>query len=254
MVDVSVVITAHREGLIANSSLKSAQKAIEHARAAGITVEAIAMLDNADALTVEVFSEAHQIVPGISVNRVAFSDAGFARNAAANLASGKYIALLDADDFWLSDWIEKAYQAAEADTRDVVWHPEVNVYFGLPGTQHLFLHHDMEDPAFKMATLAFTNCWTSLCFARADLFRRVPYTGSDLAGGIGYEDWTWNIDVLDAGALHKIVPGTSHMIRRKMVSLLKASNDLQCIPRPNDFFRKRFAARFAEFSEPGARG
>lgn len=239
---------------MAVSSLRSAQKAIEHARAAGLTVEAIAMLDNPDELTVQVFERAHEEVPGISVNRVSFGDAGFSRNAAAQLARGKYIALLDADDFWMASWPTEAFRAAEADAREIVWHPEVNVYFGLPGAAHLFIHQDMEDPAFKMGTLAFTNCWTSLCFAKADLFRRVPYTGSDLIGGIGYEDWSWNIDVLDAGALHKIVPGASHMIRRKITSLLRMSNDLQCIPRPNDFFKKRFATRFAEFSAHDARG
>lgn len=240
--DVTAIITAHREGLIANTSLKSLKKAVEHARAAGVRVEVIAMLDNADDMTAELFYEAYKIIPGISVNRVSFGDAGFSRNSAAQLAQGKYIALLDADDLWMEEWITKAFAAAESDSREVVWHPETNVYFGDPARSHLFIHHDMEDPQFRIATLVHTNCWTSLCLAKTSLFRKVPYTGTDLKGKIGYEDWSWNIDVIEAGAIHKIVPGTAHMIRMKKTSLLRVTNDFGCIPRPTDFFRKRLTA------------
>jgi hypothetical protein len=40
--------------------------------------------------------------------------------------------------------------------------------------------------------------------------RAVPNTGTDLKNNIGYEDWRWNIDVVNNGGIHKIVPNTAY--------------------------------------------
>lgn len=241
--DITAVITAHHEGMIAIPSLRSLQIATECAREAGLSVEVIAMLDRPDDVTVEVFRCAHEHVPGISVHTVNFGDPGFSRNEAAKIAKGKYIGLLDADDLWYSEWLREAFRAAEADPREVVWHPAANLYFGAEGRQHVFVHPDMDSPEFHISALAVTNCWTSLAFAKTDLFQRVPYTGTDLEGGIGYEDWSWNVDVIEAGAIHKIVPGMLHTIRMKQVSVLNSTNARACLPRATDLFRKHIAAK-----------
>lgn len=235
--DVTALITAHGEGLIADSSIHSMKKAVDLARAAGVTVEIMAMLDRPDDLTAECFEHNRKIVPDISIHQVDFGDAGFSRNHGASLARGKYIALLDADDLWMESWVVEAFMAAENDSREIVWHPHVNVYHGMES--HVFMHIDMEDPLYDSSVLAYTNPWTSLSFARTDLFRRVPYTGTDLKNGIGYEDWSWNIDVMKEGAIHKVIPGTAHMIRQKPVSLVRRTNASNCIPRPTDFLKNK---------------
>lgn len=237
--DITAVINGHAEGLMAHASLQSLKKCANIANAQGIRVELIAVLDNPNELTLDVFEEFARANPELNILKVAHGDLGYSRNSAAQQARGKYIAFLDADDIWGDDWLVKAFLAAEADRRDIAWHPEVNVYFGV--TPNIFLHMDMEDPRFHIANLAYANAWTSLCFVSAAFLRAVPYAGTRLRDHIGYEDWCWNIDVVDNGGLHKVVPKTAHAIRTRSVSLVKQTTAAGCIPRPSDFFRKKFA-------------
>ncbi|MFM0494279.1 glycosyltransferase family 2 protein [Paraburkholderia caledonica] len=239
--DITAVINGHAEGLIAQPSLCSLSKAVASARSSGLRVEPLAILDRPNPITLEVFAEYARIEPELRIEIVEHGDLGFSRNSAVEKSRGKWIAFLDADDLWGADWLIRAHAAAEADPRKIVWHPEVCAYFGV--TPYVFLHIDMEDPSFCIADLGYTNLWTSLCFTAADLLRAVPYAGTDLKNGIGYEDWCWNVDVLHSGGIHKIVPSTAHAIRTKGVSLVKQTSAADSIPRPSDYFRKLIAAR-----------
>jgi len=238
--DITAVINGHAEGLIAEPSLRSLSRAAATARLSGLRVELLAILDKPNAITQEVFNEFARHEPGLRIEIVEHGDLGYSRNSAVERALGKWIGFLDADDIWGADWLVRAHAAAEADPRKIVWHPETNAYFGV--TPYIFLHVDMEDPSFHIADLGYTNLWTSLCFTAADLLRAVPYAGTDLKNGIGYEDWCWNIDVLNSGGIHKIVPNTAHAIRTRSVSLVKQTSAADSIPRPSDFFRKVVAA------------
>ncbi|MBP0593891.1 glycosyltransferase [Paraburkholderia sp. LEh10] len=244
--DITAVINGHAEGLVAQPSLRSLAKCAAVARATGLRVELLAILDKPNAITEEVFAEFARVEPGLRIKVAQHGDLGFSRNTAVEEARGKWIGFLDADDIWSADWLVLAHAAAESDPRKVVWHPEVNAYFGV--TPNIFLHIDMEDPAFRIADLGFTNLWTSLCFTSADLLRSVPYVGTDLKNGIGYEDWCWNVDVVNSGGIHKIVPNTAHAIRTRRVSLVKQTSAADSVPRPSDFFRKVLAATRAERS------
>lgn len=242
--DITAVINGHREGLLATSSLRSFKRAVGYARSKGLTVEMIAVLDKADTLTTEIFEDFQSQNPDFRIINVSHGDSGFSRNTAGLEASGEWIGFLDADDFWGENWLAAAHDAGVADPRQIAWHPEVNVYFGV--TPHLFIHVDMEDPRYTVAGLVHGNYWTSLCFTRTNFFRSVPNTGTELDRNIGYEDWSWNIDVIKNGGLHKIVPGTSHAIRTKSVSVVKRTTAANCIPRPTDFFRRIIGARKIE--------
>jgi glycosyltransferase involved in cell wall biosynthesis len=237
--NITAVINGHAEGLMAHSSLLSLKKCADIAEGMGVKVELLAVLDKPDELTSDVFDAFANINSKLRVIKVDHGDLGYSRNSAAQEAKGKYLAFLDADDIWGDEWLVRAFAAAEADQRNIAWHPEVNVYFGV--TPNIFLHMDMEDPRFHIANLAYTNPWTSLCFVSAEFLRAVPYAGTRLKDHIGYEDWCWNIDVVDNGGLHKIVPQTAHAIRTRNVSLVKQTTAAGCIPRPSDFFRNKIS-------------
>lgn len=238
--DVTVVVIAHEEGDLAVASLRGVARAVATAERAGVSTEVVVVLDRPDAATIAVVSATAPA--DWRVATVDFGDPGSSRNAGARLARGRWIAHVDADDLCDPRWLVDAFRAAESEPRLAVWHPELNVYFG--EAVHVWRHVDMDDPSFDPAVLVHTNCWTALCFAPRALLLAEPYRATDQERRFGYEDWTWNRDVLDRGAVHRIVPGTGHLIRVKPTgSVFRRSQAMRFIPHPTDLFRHRIAAR-----------
>lgn len=197
----------------------SALRAISTASDSGYSTEIIAVLDKPNALTREVVSGMLTNVGRIV--ELEFGDVGRARNEGIREASGDFIALLDADDLWGPNWLLEALRCAEQRSDPIVWHPEVNIYIG--SSNHILHHKDMENSAFEPTSLMLENRWTALSFARRELYLSNPYPVSDIVQGIGFEDWAWNMNVITNGALHKVVPGTGHIIRRKRVASLSGA-------------------------------
>ena len=225
-VTVSVVLTVHREGLLLGATLRSVDRAVEAALKAGFSIELVVSLDRPDPITREVIASWIDRAAICLENDI--GDLGLCRNRCIERASGEFVAIADGDDLWSRSWLVEAGTAALVDRRKIVWHPEVSVFFG--EENFLFCHVDMEDERFDRLSLVAINPWTSLCFASRELFLQVPYPETDLALGIGYEDWRWNRRVLEFGALHKIVVGTCHLIRRKGSSLLTHSAAAKALP------------------------
>jgi glycosyltransferase involved in cell wall biosynthesis len=237
--DVTVILNAHQEGLLAQPTLASLSQALDHAAGSGVQSEVIAVLDRPDAVTVEVFSSFVQSRNDANLLVVDNGDPGMSRNDGVLAGRAEWIALLDADDLWGANWLSAAYHAATAEPRLVVWHPEISLYFG--EDEHVFLHVDMEDPNYDPMGLAIANYWTALCFAPRPLLLEEPHPSTNLKRQIGYEDWSWNMTVIARGALHKVVPGTGHAIRRKKSSNLRRSNAIGCVPPPSEMFRVMLA-------------
>lgn len=231
---VTAVVNAHSEGLLAQPSIKSLGQARARAEQNGIQVEVVVVLDRPTAVTEEFFSDQAHLQPWLRLVTVNFGDPGLSRNAGVSAAAGDWIAFLDADDLWGANWLVAAHSAAEADARSIVWHPEVNVYFG--AEDKILVHVDMESPQFDVAGLAVRNYWTALCFAKRAFLLSVPYPATNLGHQIGYEDWGWNMETIARGALHKVVPGTGHVIRVRAASVVRRTTEAECLPRPSEMF------------------
>ncbi|MGF6425634.1 glycosyltransferase involved in cell wall biosynthesis [Bradyrhizobium elkanii] len=213
------------------------------AQSKGLLVEIFCVLDKSSPLTSEIISTWATKHEHARVLDVQFGDLGLARNSGVATASGEWIAFVDGDDLWGENWLTAAHQAALAEPRSTIWHPEVNLYFS--ARPHAFVHIDMDDPTFSPSILALTNCWTALCFAKRSVFVDVPYRQVDHHRQIGYEDWAWNIETIALGNIHKIVPGTSHAIRTKEESLVRRTTAAGCLPYPTNMFRDILAERHA---------
>lgn len=246
--DVTAVINAHREGLMVASTLESVAKAVKVAHGQGISVEVIAIADRPDDVTLKVL-ESFDRLP-IDIRVADNGDLAESRNEAVRHGNGDFVAFIDGDDLWGPEWIVRAVNAARTETRECVWHPEVNLYFS-DTTQWLFHHPDMDAEDFDVWRQLVTNCWTALSFARRSVYLRHPYVRNEISKGTGYEDWSWNCTTIAQGIIHKTVPDTCHFIRKKSFSMVQETNTNEALVSRHDLY-SYLSARGVRKAEPGA--
>jgi glycosyltransferase involved in cell wall biosynthesis len=228
---ISVIVTAHHEGLYAHASMLSLVRAIAAVNRDGWSVEVLVVLDRACPQTRAYFGESAPFP--VQTLEVDLGDPGLARNAGIRQASGEWLACLDADDLWSENWLIAAVRAARSDSREIVWHPESSFFFG--ATPYLMAHPDMDRDPLDLLSLSTRNFWTALSFSRREVYLQNPYQEGRLSDGLGYEDWAWNTQVLTRGVIHKCVPETMHFIRQKPVSQRLRSDHGCCLMIPTAF-------------------
>lgn len=225
MPDVTVVLTAHREGVLAGATARSACAAIEHAQSSrGLSVEVIAVLDRPTRdtrLVLEHGLSGLQNVP-VRILEVETGDPGQSRNIGIAEAAGTCSTFLDGDDLWSRNWLSAAWDLNQA-RPDAVAQSMCNVVFGLHTT--LWWHVDSESGLFDPDYLAWANYWDAMSFARTDIYRRFPFKANDLKLGFGHEDWHWSVVTYQAGIAHKPVAGTIHFKRRRAGSQMSLVED-----------------------------
>ncbi|MBP0616040.1 glycosyltransferase family 2 protein [Jiella mangrovi] len=228
MHDITCVITGHHERRIAIPSLRSFQIAIEEAQKAGLTVQALYLLDNPDDLTQSLFER--YAVAGGQLKLVDFADQGLVRNAATEDATGRYIAFLDGDDLWSRTWLVEAVAFLKEQKRRTIAHPAYNYFF--ENQASIFCHVDQEAPEFRLDMLRLVNYWDALSVCETEIHREFPFGMRDIEGGFAYEDWAWNCETLAAGIVHKVVPDTILFKRRQAMSqTIRASANKSMIRR-----------------------
>lgn len=238
-VDISAVINLHSEGYLCKPSLASLDRCVEHARANGTVTETVLILDNPDAKTAEFVRR--QKRDDWNIFEIFEKDLGAARNYAVQRSKGELVAFLDGDDLWCEDWLTSCVRASKRSTRKAIWHPELNIYFG--ADSRVFRHIDMESDEFDLLDLLFSNLWTALACTHRDILLEIPYPRTDLKRQLGYEDWGWNLRTIEAGLVHKTVPGTVHAVRIKQAhpSLVQQTTRAGATPAPNKAFRSLLA-------------
>ena len=229
MADVAAIITGHAEGVMAGLSFRSLLDAVEVARAGGLEVDVLVVLDNPTDAMRAVFAEADR--HGATVAEVSYADQGKVRNSAVELVTAEHVAFLDGDDLWSENWLAEAHRVCAADPQAVA-HPELNWFFG--GQQNLYFLPDQTDPAFDPALLRIANPWDALCLAPRRAYLEHPFTGRAVADGYAYEDWHWNLETFLAGFVHRVVPETIHFKRRREGSQYVQARARSVLTRPSD--------------------
>lgn len=232
---VAIILTAHREGVLAHHMLSALQRCRETAEASGAQVRFVVCADRADVTTVEAIRRHHDFRPGDLVEITDFGDVGMARNHGIGRVDAEWIGVCDADDLVSDDWITSALGVLGPEPRAIV-HPEWVVFFGssngitrLVGCDH---------PVFNAEILLVANPWNSCAFAARETFVSIPYVATSPAQtGFGYEDWHWNAETFAAGHRHLVAPGVVHCVRRKRLGSMNALHAaFDSLPRPSRFF------------------
>lgn len=222
MLDLSIIITAHSEGLIAHKTMLSILEAAKKLPAS-VQYEVIISIDNGDVATKSYFNR-YGNDDSIKVIHLNYKDLSASRNHAVSESRGKYVSFLDADDLISENWLRDSFLLLKASEQDVVYHPEYSITFG---DDNLLWHkRDSHELAFDTLCLVDNNLWDSPCIAKKSVFMRHPYFKN--GDGFGYEDKHFNSETLAAGIPHRVVPGTVLFVRRKYTGsmLRQASADL----------------------------
>lgn len=234
--DVSAVLVAHREGWMAYPSLTSLSLAKRHAEKNNISVEIIIILDRTDSITNEYIKA--NCPADARLEYIDEGDASASRNHGVSIAKGDFIAFLDGDDLWSENWLKEAYRMASKSERKAVYHPQINILFDQEDL--LLFRRDCEDPEFKLDFLNHVSYWSSLSFAKKEIYQQFPYQNNNLKNGFGYEDWQWSCETINNGFLHKIVPCTTHYTRRKKINSLQTKMATSgCLMLPSKLFLHR---------------
>jgi glycosyltransferase involved in cell wall biosynthesis len=211
MVDISVIITGHREGIIAGATVRSALAAIAHAQSLlPLEIEIIAVLDGPDEVTRSILESA--LADKGRFVTVHEGDPGQSRNRGVEQARGKYATFLDADDLWSFNWLAEAWRFSEA-TPGVIAHSTMNIVFG--HERLIWWHVDSQSPLFDKDYLEISNYWDAMSFAPIEIYRTYPFKANNIPLGFAHEDWHWNAVTFAAGIPHRPVPDTVHFKRRR---------------------------------------
>ena len=235
-IDISVIVTLHREGILAHASLISICQSISSARSSGVMVELIIVLDNADAKTTEIV-EGHPRLDGdFRILHVTNGDLALSRHSGIAVSRGAYISLVDGDDIVSRDYFQLHFERAAALDKDHVLHPEMVISFGQYNAFNWQV--DQAGQYFHKPSLLKINPWISAAFAHRSVFERVPQVAIDTRKtGFGFEDWNWNCETIAKGMVHRLAPGTAYFYRRKFVgSMNKNSLSANAVMPPNSLF------------------
>lgn len=235
---VGTVVTFHREGILAHTTLRSYFLARRVAAAAGVDVRFYFIADKADAHTISVLRNHPELDGTEQVLEVDVGDLALARNIGVQAADTRFVCTLDGDDLVSRNYFaEHARQLAQSD-EGVILHPEMVVSFGMYNAFNW--QADQTGPYFSRESLMTVNPWISAAFARHEVFERTPYAPCyPTTTGFGYEDWYWNCETVARGHVHRLAWGTAYFYRRKLAgSLNESSRSLNAVMPKTSLFAR----------------
>lgn len=235
--DVTVILNVHREGLASINSMKSMIDASTHAIGDGLAVECLIVADRSDRDTLDATTLMTDV--GATLLEADYGDLSGARNLGVKHSRGRFLAFLDGDDLWSRNWVSEAYKEAHKNPLETVFHPEANLFFGQNFSPSWLVHEDDTTYESNWITLAMRNHWTSLSFANKQIYESVPYKPNCIEKRLGYEDWSWNADVISRGCRHKTVKGTVHFVRVSAISMARRARAARSLMTPTTMFQNK---------------
>ncbi len=217
---LSVIITAHDEGLLLHKTLLSLKRALAHLKS--IDYEVILHIDNGSASLDDYLGR--NVAPlKMTVFRNKFGDSGESRNYGVKKASGKYVFFIDADDLISDNFFKESIKILEESEQDILIHPEACLTFENKGYKNvLWMMNNSSKIDRDIFVLFEKNLWINSVIGKREIFLRYPYPKTE--NGFGHEDYAFNIITIGAGIRHSIAPNTVFFYRQKSDSILRSNN------------------------------
>ncbi len=174
----------------------------------------------------------------VKIVEVDHRDLGASRNTGIRAATGAAVAILDGDDYYSTNWIERAWFYLKEYGDQVILHPEFVINFG-SHTAYCW-QVDQAGKYYHQDGLLVNNYWTSWTFAKRSVYLQCPYSvTSPVLTGFGYEDWHWNCETIAAGYEHRLAWGSIGFYRRKKNSLVVSTAQAGAIVPTTQLFKRK---------------
>lgn len=211
-VDISIIITAHAEGILLHKTLGSIDRAVELLDKSAISYEIILHVDNETKAMKEYLSQQAFLDRSITVYKNSFGDLGSSRNFAVSKARGTFIAFIDADDLMSQNWLQDGYQFLNTHTiGKYVAHAEMTIEFG--DANSVIQKYGEINKETDTLLNVYSARWNSVIMAPRDMLSNLPYPKND--PGFGYEDWYLSCSFIEHDIHNVLIPNTVIFVRRK---------------------------------------
>ncbi len=204
-IEVSIIITAHTEGLLAHKTMLSVLRSAELLEKQRIPYEIIIHIDNGDAATIDYYNR-YQKDTRFRIFTNSFGEPASSRNFAAKQAVGKYLMLVDGDDLISRNWLLDGYNILKKSTTPLILHPEVDLTFGVDSEIRMWRMRNSYDLDKDTLILFGRNRWCAGTYLSRETALKYPYIPA--SHGYGYEDWHFNQETRGAGVIHDVIPGS----------------------------------------------
>lgn len=230
MTDLTLIVTAHNETVVAGPTMRAADLAVRAARDRGYTVQPIIALDAATERTTAYFQQSR--FDHWERRVMHEGDLGRVRNALVPETEGAFIAFLDADDIFSENWLAEGVATLKAGAERgerLIAHSELNVMFDRK--QAVTRNIDQDSPLWTPYHFYLRNYWDSLCLSPREAHLEVPYVHRDIPRGLSFQDYQYSIETTARGWKHVVVKDTIIFKRRRDFSLVVESNNRRSVVR-----------------------
>lgn len=215
--DLSIIVAAHHEGLIAHKTMLSILRATAALEPGSF--EIIVTIDNGDKETIDYF-ERYANDDSVCIYQISFGDLALSRNFGIKKARGTAVATVDADDLVSKNWFSSGIKLLADNPRSVL-HTKYSVNFGTKDI--VWEKFDSSSKARDAINMVQANRWDSAIITSKSVLEQFLYMPN--LDGYGSEDWHFNSETLAADIPHRVVPETVLFVRRKDVSLMTQQAD-----------------------------
>jgi glycosyltransferase involved in cell wall biosynthesis len=254
-IDVSTVVTLHREGKYLARTLRSLSEAATFAADSDLRTELVAAFDRSDPLTREVFRAADlSAFRAVRVIEANHGSVSLSRNAGCRAAMGEWLDLIDGDDLTSYCSIARMAETGRERGAKCVLVPKFSLGFG---GKYYTVEYFSQDDIAAFATVKYP-LFTSKVFYHRSLHDVVQYRDVPLGMGYAYEDWHFNCEAMSAGYSFFSVEGTALLYRQRLDSRNHAADRISARQPPPSMlfkpsrFRQVFTQTIARYSGPNA--
>lgn len=228
---LSIIITAHNEGLLAHKTMRSVERALEQVEG---SYEVIINLDRPDDETKKYF-EKYNDRKNYVVTQSDCGDTGGARNHAIKQAEGKYVIFMDADDLVSKNYFSGILEVLESTREEVMVYPQYCLAFEDCGDNYTLQElQEASNTDYDIMKLFGRHRWISSVGGQRKTFLEHPYIRDK--DGFGHEDYALIIELAGLGIEQRVAKNAVHFYRRRAGSQSGLHNSTNVTQPYSDLF------------------